>query len=155
MRGGADERRHAVPVIVAKFRDHAYVWLDLEERSELSHLWREQGAVPPYVPTHAPPFPELVRGHGIDAETGDVYDGSFLGRGGTWHSGEGLWVRSDVAERAVVALAKFRHDHTLSADRIAAPNWRCLTAIRALALAHGLPDPGINSEPARSGTVTP
>lgn len=140
-------------VIVARFKFHTYVFLDYEDRVDLQQLWRSQGEDAPYVShVQRADFPQLVRGHAIDVETGVATE--LRTRRGDWMNAEGLWVRSDVAERAVAALVRYRLDNDAT-DSIGAPNWRCLTAIRALALAHGLPDPGINSEPARSRAVSP
>ena len=143
-------------VIVASFRDAGYVYLEYEDRIDMQHMWREKGEIPPYAPQSLDPFPLLVRGHAIDVETGIVGDaGTLSSRRGDWMNAEGLWVHLAVANRAVDALDRWRREHPQRDGGIAAPNWRCLTAIRALAIAAGLPDPGINSEPARSGTVTP
>lgn len=137
-------------VITATFRDAKYVWLDYEERVELAHLWQ-----PPYVaPQALDPFPILVRGHAIDSETGEVSEsGTLSSRRGTWLNAEGLWVRIDVARVAVEALDRWRSvERSVHEGRgtIAAPNWRCLTAVRALAIGAGMDDPGVNWEPAGS-----
>ena len=131
-------------VITARFGDQVYVHLDYEDRVELYHLWKSYGEGTPYAPQ------SLVRGHAIDVETGVVGDaGTLSSRRGDWMNAEGLWMHSLVARNATNVLARWRVDHPQRDGGIAAPNWRCLTAIRALAIAAGLPDPGVNSVAAR------
>jgi hypothetical protein len=138
-------------VITATVRKIVYVYLDYEERTSLWSLWREHGVVAPYTGFTPELFPSIVRGHAIDPESGEIFEGSFTTRGGNWLSAEGLWVRSDAATSAIDSLNRYRREKSCAADRVAAPDWRCLTAVRALAVAHGLPDPGRNSDPPCSG----
>jgi hypothetical protein len=139
---------HAVTpfaVVVAAFRGGpAYVYLDLDERSALSDLYRDGHVIPPGEAAHerGATWPPTVRGHAIDAETGATDDGGVQARPGHWGAGEGLWVRTDLAEGALYALRLWRANHAPQKDAIGAPNWRALTAVRALALAAGLADPG-------------
>ena len=136
-------------VLTATFRTgDAYVYLDYEDRIELASLWRSHGEEPPYAPRSLDPFPQLVRGHAIDVEEQEVTDtGTLSSHRGEWMNAEGIWVHTLVARRALEALARWRREHPARAGGIGAPNWRCLTAIRALAIAAGQLDPGINESP--------
>lgn len=135
-------------VVTASFRGgrgtdtgtvETYVWLAHEEREETE---RHLG----YAPTACRDdgFPALVRGYAIDPETGALVDGAPLGyRAGTWCNAEGMWVHARCAPGAVAALERWRarHADALPASSIGAPNWTVMTAVRALAIGAGLPDP--------------
>lgn len=139
------------PVITAtihKAGGVTYVWLDEEVRVAFWQLCRFTADAMPPVPS-GEAFPSLVRNHAIDVETGEVTD--IATRAGHWHSGEPLWVRVDPWARfAVDALASYRTKFPQRAGQIAAPDWRSLALVRALAISGGLPDPGVN-DPERIG----
>lgn len=127
------------PVIVAYVRHeinlYTYLYMTHDARMALWEAFRTniyQGAAP---------WPFLLRGHAIDAETGVIEDPGR--RMGTWRGPEGLWVRADytIAAEVVATLAAWREQNPGRPGAIRAPSWGALTAVRALALAAKLPDP--------------
>jgi len=143
----------AYPVITAKFRQGLiYVLLSDTDRHELSREFgikhgceaNQRGVT----------FPEMIRNHKIDAESGLFLGGDCAG---IWSNGESLWVQVNgvrqLAEKALLALSDWRANNPRAEGRIHAPNWRVLTVVRALALAAGLADPMIAEDKAENQAV--
>ncbi len=131
------------PVIVAKFpKGPTYVLLTYEDRGEITRKLD----VSLYAPREV--WPRLLREHHLDAESG-VYDvGTENSEPGKWGNCESLWVRVDQGESVGIlyALQEWRQKNEYRDGSIHAPSWRCLTAVRKLALAAGLRDPAKDTQ---------
>ena len=116
--------------------------------------FRSAGAVLPW-PDRAKPcaFPELVREHALDCETGAVLDDDLASRAGIWINGEALWIRVDRTEgteHASVAAVIASVLRTWQAEAghaafgvIAAPSHSALWGARAILVAARTIDPSI------------
>lgn len=143
------------PVLVATFRGGVtYVLLPDDVRWELLRWFRSAEAVLPW-PDRAKPreFPELVREHALDCETGAVLDDDLASRAGSWINGEALWVRVERTERtehtsvAAVIAAVLRAWQAEAGHAtfgvIAAPSHSALWGARAILVAARTIDPSI------------